>query len=45
MYLEQRAKLFEVLSAHGVLSIDSTAERLPVDLTNQYLKIKSFGQL
>jgi uncharacterized protein (DUF58 family) len=45
MYLEERAKLFEHLSAHGVHSLDSTASTLPVDLTNTYLRIKASGQL
>lgn len=45
MYLEQRDQVFDTLSAHGILSLDSTAETLPIDLTNQYLKVKSSGQL
>ena len=45
VYLDERAQLFEMLGVHGVLSLDSTAARLPIDLTNQYLKIKASGRL
>ena len=45
MYLEERAKIFETLASHGVLSMDSTAQRLPIDLTNEYLRVKSAGRL
>ena len=45
MYLEERAKLFETLGGHGVLAIDSSAQRLPIDLTNEYLRIKAAGKL
>ncbi len=45
MYLEERAALFEQLAAHKILSLDTSANKLPVELANQYINIKASGRL
>ncbi|MFT5471101.1 MAG: hypothetical protein ACI8UO_006234 [Verrucomicrobiales bacterium] len=45
LYLEERARLFEELRGHGILTLDETAKELPVALSNSYLDIKNSGRL
>ena len=45
LYLKDRLDAFRKLESHGVLTLDETAERFPIALANQYLKIKSVGRL
>jgi uncharacterized protein (DUF58 family) len=45
LYLRDRRRLFDQLQSHGILSVDETAQNLPVALTNKYLDIKGSGRL
>ena len=45
LYLRDRAEAFEKVESHGVMTLDETAQRLPIALANQYLNIKSLGKL
>ncbi len=42
-YFEQRERLLESLRANRVMTIDETAQNLPVALANRYLDIKGSG--
>ena len=45
LYLRDREEAFKKIESHGVITLDETAQRLPVALANQYLSIKSQGRL
>lgn len=45
LYLRDRRRLFEELQSYGILTVDETAQHLPIALTNKYLDIKSAGRL
>jgi len=45
MYLEDRQTVLDQLRQYGILSLDSTAQELPIALTNKYLDIKQSGRL
>lgn len=45
LYLEDRERVLETLRGHGVMTVDETAQRLPVSLANQYLNVKHSGRL
>jgi len=45
LYLEQRNQVFESLRAQGIITVDATAQNLPVALTNAYLEVKNSGRL
>ena len=42
-YFQQRERLLESLRANRVMTIDETAQNLPVALANRYLDIKDAG--
>ena len=42
-YFQERERLIQNLRAHRVLTIDETAQNLPVALANRYLDIKAAG--
>jgi uncharacterized protein (DUF58 family) len=44
-YLDDRRRKHQLLSHHGVLTLDTTARQLPVALVNQYLDIKGQASL
>lgn len=44
-YLDDRRRKHQLLSHHGVLTLDTTAKQLPVALVNQYLDIKAQASL
>lgn len=44
-YVEERRKLCGLLESHGILTLDATANELPVALANRYLAIKASGRL
>ncbi len=44
-YFEERKTLIENLRAHRVLTVDETAQNLPVALANRYLDIKGAGMI
>ena len=45
LYLEDRERVLGTLRSHGVLTVDETAQRLPVTLVNTYLDVKQSGRL
>jgi len=45
LYLEERVRLMENIRAEGILTIDCTADELPLELSNSYLDIKAQGLL
>lgn len=44
-YLGERKEVLAHLQAHGILTLDVTADRLAVELANRYLDIKAAGTL
>lgn len=44
-YLNERREILAELGAHGVLTLDSTAQEFAVALANRYLDIKAAGSL
>ena len=44
-YFQERQQLLENLRAHRILTIDETAQRLPIALANHYLDLKAGGIL
>ena len=44
-YFQERQQLLENLRAHRILTIDETAQRLPIALANRYLDLKAGGIL
>jgi len=44
-YMEERRETLLTLDAHGILTMDVTADQLAVSLANRYLDIKSAGAL
>jgi uncharacterized protein (DUF58 family) len=45
LYLRDRRRLFDQLQSYGILTVDETAQHLPIALTNKYLDIKGSGRL
>jgi uncharacterized protein (DUF58 family) len=44
-YMEERREILATLGAHGILTMDVTADELAVSLANRYLDIKAAGKL
>ena len=44
-YLDERAETLNTLERRGVITLDETAQQLPIALANRYLQIKRSGQL
>ena len=44
-YMSEREEILRELRAHGVMSLDSTAQNFAVELANRYLDIKAGGRL
>lgn len=44
-YLHRRKKTHDFLNHTGAICLDTTAEKLPISLVNQYLSIKQSGRL
>lgn len=45
LYLEDRARLFQDLQNHGILTLDQSSDQLPTGLANLYLRIKKEGKI
>lgn len=45
LYLENRRRVFQEMRAHGMITLDETAQNLPIALTNAYFEIKNSGRL
>ncbi|MES2477170.1 MAG: DUF58 domain-containing protein [Verrucomicrobiota bacterium] len=45
LYLEERKEVLATLGAHGVLTLDTTADSLAISLANRYLDIKAAGRI
>ena len=44
-YLDERRLVLERLNAAKIITVDATARKLPIELTNKYLEIKESGML
>ena len=44
-YMEERREILATLGAHGILTMDVTADELAVSLANRYIDIKAAGEL
>ena len=44
-YFQQRNRLLETLRAQRIVTLDETAQNLPVALANQYLDLKAAGRM
>ena len=45
MYAQSRRQVLARFREHGILTLDETAQALPVELSNRYLEIKQMGMI
>jgi uncharacterized protein (DUF58 family) len=44
-YMDERREVLATLEAHGIMTMDVTADQLAIGLANRYLDIKAAGKL